>query len=308
MNTASIELTQEEMIQCDRQDRELEQSLAKHHIGTENVTAVTADSLDIELATGATPWALRAIANDALWWAFTAYLNKDRPEATATVEDAPDYLKALLADGADDRDTEQEGPLGGEQRLQGSSWQSWAAANKFLLQRAVNAAKAVGLSLRDQDNKKGFAAYLRTVPQELAMRNKRAKEQLLGMDPTEQRALVPEWLQGQFTNGVQTQQAKAVATSEARNLVAAQDIEQYINTCKPELALQPHEVHMLLERFLAQFEQSTSRDVTSPRLMNFDGTLKDEALGELAVADAIRKAVTLELEQLRRDFYIPTKQ
>jgi len=294
---------------ADEQDnRAMQQQAGQHALSeAEQPDLVVVDTLfDIPAPINALAWALRSAANNALWNCMTTFLNKDRKPATLNaVGDMPDYLQAMLADDASKGDNagEPEGAIGLAPALVRSSWMVWAEAYKALLAECLKVSMSVGIPLKDSigaDGKiqRGMASYLRTPMQEA---ERRSAPKGAVMDETEARVLIPARFQHAVKEGVKTVQQRALEIELKRNTEAAKEIDQYVSRCDKKIVLHPHEAYSFLNRFKDDFEQSLANDLTKPRLMEFDGTLKDDALAEMALADGLAKTVELEMQALVRD-------
>jgi hypothetical protein len=295
---------------ADEQDnRAMQLQTGQHELAEDaKPTLVTIDVMfDVPAPINAMAWALRSAANNAMWNAFTAFQNKDRKAPTLNnLDDLPDYLRDMMTPGAEDNArpaTENDGPLGLEAAPVRSSWMVWAELYKALVAECLKVTQTVDLMkagdrVVDGKIQRGMVSYIRTPAQEAEYRSTPRNKAL---DETENRVLVPDRFKHAVKEGTVTQQQRLQKLETERNTEAAVEITAYLKRCERKAVLQPHEAYSFLSRFKEDFERSVTNDITKPRLMNIDGTLKEEALGEMALADGFAKLIELEMKAIAKD-------
>lgn len=284
-------------------DRTMHNALAKHSLASRFDSTVDVVSIvDIPAPINAMAWAIRSVVNDLMWNTFTAFQNQNRKPATAAKEeDLPDYLKAMLTTDMDADQRPEPTQMDEQTPVVRSSWMQYAEAYKFFVDQCMKLSQQVGIPLTDRvgdDGKviKGMFSYIRTPAMEA---DKRSEPVIMNAD--EERVLIPDRFKSTVAAGTQTARARANEANRKRNDEAAKEITSYLSRCEKKLALQPHEAYTLLLRFKEQMEAAFARDLQGRRLMEFDGTLKEEALGEMHLAEGLCQLVELEMKQLVHD-------
>ena len=241
-------------------------------------------------------WALRSLADNALWWAMTLLINSKRPAKDAAPAELPDYMAEMLGGAESPRFIGVAAPA------KRSSWQDWAAVHKAALKACQQACQQTDVPFAGDAERKGMVHYLATPASDALKRTAKAKAEMGAMKQDELNALVPERLRVLFTDGVQTRQAAVLAAMETLHTECAVEMAEHLRTCMPDTELQAADAIMLLERFSDALDTSMGRDLTSRRLMPDGKTLSDNALAEMVVYNDTIKQCELEIAAIRRDF------